>query len=147
MGLAGDQIIGMTTVWDKQVTTGTTTSTSYTATLAGGTACGVTFVAPPTGVAVILATCQMSNTTASAYNYYSPQVRAGGTIGSGTLVLTASDDDADVWNSTTLAGRNTVAVLVAGLTAGSVYNVQGLHKVSAGTGAFTRKQLIVMPQA
>lgn len=124
---------------DFQVTSGTTGSTSYTTTLSGGTACGFAVTAPPSGILRIFVTAQMSNNVAN-YCFSAPQVRTGGTIGSGTLVLGANDDEALCMNGT-VAFRSSVARILPGLTPGAVYNIQMLHKVGGGTGTFTRKIL------
>lgn len=125
---------------DTQLTSGTTTSTAFTATLTGGTACGVAFTAPPSGKVFVMNTMQVGPSGGLALS--TVRVRTGSSIGSGTDVVAASDDN------TVLCGsdmRGTSTTLVTGLTAGSSYNVQQLFRVTAGTGTFQRKTLVVKP--
>lgn len=135
--------VGGDSFTDFQPTSGTSGSTTYTTTISGGTACGCLFSVPSSGIVRIFNTAQMSNSTAN-YCFASPQVRTGGTIGSGTVILTASDDEALTMNGT-VAFRMTATRIIPGLTPGSTYNVQQLVKVGGGTGTFVRKMLEVSP--
>lgn len=128
---------------DTQNTVGTTTSGTYTATLTGGTACGVVFVAPPSGKVTIFNNSGMLNSGIS-YCFCAIQIRTGGSIGSGTLVLTASDDESIYFLGSNDI-RHSMSRLMTGLTAGSTYNVQQLFRVTGGTGTFNRKHLVVQP--
>lgn len=132
-----------TAVVDSQATSGTTTSTSYTATLTSGTACGVSFTAPTSGMVVIHNVCEMSNSGAND-NRCGWALKTGSVVGSGTSV-TAADDARAIHSVGTSAIRVGTSVLVTGLTAGSSYNVQQQFKVSAGTGTFVNKSLSVTP--
>lgn len=143
MAATGDKIVAVATVSDRQNTLGTTTSTTYTATLTSGTACGVAFVAPPSGAVLIHNASNMFNSGAN-HEFCTVQVRTGGSIGSGTIVFTAADQDAIVANGTP-ADRHGVTILVTGLTEGSTYNAQQLFKTEAGTGSFSNKFLVVQP--
>lgn len=138
----GVETSGAITKSDTQNTSGTTTSTSYTTTLTGGTACGASFTAPESGEVMIFNSSGMFNST-TAHCYCGIQVRAGSTVGSGTIILTVSDTDANYAYQVTQ--RQTVAKLLSGLTSGSSYNVQQLFKVDGGTGTFNNKHLIVQP--
>ncbi|CAL9607709.1 hypothetical protein SUDANB95_05524 [Actinosynnema sp. ALI-1.44] len=129
-----------TSVDNIQNTAGTTTSTTYTTTLTGGTACGVSFTAPASGVVIIHNNSEQFN--AGGLALATIQVRAGASIGSGTLVLTASDDEA---NFSSDDNRTGVTRRLSGLTPWASYNVQQLYRVTAGTGTFSRKSLIVQP--
>lgn len=130
-------------VVDSQNTTGTTTSTTFTATLTGGTACGVTFTAPTSGKIVVhnYSLIQNSGANDTACGWV---LRTGSSIGSGTVVTSASD-------IRSLRHRLTTQVLfgaahmVTGLTAGDVYNVQQAFRCDAGTGTFAAKELSVVP--
>ncbi len=128
---------------DIQNTSGTTTSTSYTATLTGGTACGFSFVAPNSGKVLIMNITEAVN-SGGGTSACTIRVRTGGTVGSGSDVLAAADDEAAV-----VGGTNSLTVsrprLLAGLTAGSTYNVQQLFRVTSGTGTFSRKGLVLKP--
>ena len=132
------------TVTSTQVTSGTTTSASYTATLTGGTACGVAFVAPASGKVVIVNTVQSSNSGAGN-SFCAIHVRTGAVVGSGTDVLASSDDEAHT-NTGTSAFRFSVSRLLTGLTPGASYNVQQEFKASSGTATFSRKHLFVDPK-
>lgn len=127
-----------------QVTSGTTTATSFSATLTGGTACGVSFVAPSSGVVTVINTVQLvHNASGSAVCSY--VLRSGGSIGSGTSIQSASDDNAAI-----VVGSNTmrfsVVDFVTGLTPGSTYNIQQVFRVTTSTGTFARKTLTAVPQ-
>jgi hypothetical protein len=144
--VAGGKVQATTaqTVTDTQNTTGTTTSTTYTATLTGGTACGVVFVAPASGKVMIFNTTQLQASAGNAF--CTVRVRTGGTVGSGTDQLAASDDDAQIINVAGVLKRATTMIPVSGLTPGSTYNAQGLVRIDvAGTLTTTRKKLSVAP--
>jgi hypothetical protein len=134
-------------VSNRQDTDGNTTSTTYTATLSAGSAAGVAFTAPSSGsVLVLFGTASYQSGTAND-NKSAPQVRTGTTVGSGTIVYAASDSDMLLQRLTGSgeAARGTSFAIVTGLTAGSTYNAQLLHKVSAGTGNFLFKFITVIP--
>lgn len=134
-----------TSVNSTQNTSGTTTSTSYTATLTGGTACGVAFVAPTSGRVAIVNTADQSISAAGQAAHLSFAVRQGSTIGSGTSVLGAADDRSMyVVND---SGRQSFFYMLSGLTAGGSYNVQQNFRTSnaANTATFQRKTLDVFP--
>lgn len=139
---AVNDVLGVTED-DVQAAVGTTTSTSYTATLTGGTACSSTFVAPTSGKVVIHYDALMQNSGAN-FSYSAPQVRTGSSIGSGTVVFGADDAYALTHNGTN-ALRYGGSAPVTGLTAGATYNIQLLHRVTAGTGTYSRKSIIVEP--
>lgn len=132
------------TVASTQAATGTTTSTTFTATLTGGTACSVVFTAPDSGKTLVLNNCECLN-SGSGFSVCTIQVRTGAVVGSGTLVLTASDNEGIV-NTATNSNRSGTSRLLEGLTPGAQYNVQQLFRVQSGTGTFLRKHLIATPQ-
>lgn len=123
---------------DTQITNGTTTSTSYTATLTGGIACGIAFVAPASGKVEIKNESEINNT--GGYSLCTIRVRTGAVIGSGADVVAVTDDNA-LFHNTNI--RLSVFNTITGLTPGASYNVQQLFKVTAGTGTFGKKQLSV----
>lgn len=128
-----------------QNTSGTTTSTSYTATLTGGTACSLTFVAPPSGQVMVDNSCNLSNSLTSGV-LMGFEVRTGAVIGSGSVAFAASDNDSVSASGVANAGhRSTVSTPVTGLTPGATYNVRQLFRVSAGTGTYISKRLTVVP--
>lgn len=130
-------------VIDTQATSGTTTSTSYTATLTGGTACGTAFTAPTSGKVTVHNVCQISNSGGND-TWCGWVLRTGSAVGSGTTVSGYSADDsrALLHNGTTVE-RNGSTLLVTGLTPGAAYNVQQQFRVAAGTGTFANKTLSV----
>jgi len=127
---------------DTENTSGTTASGTFTATLTGGTACGVTFVAPASGKVDIVNSAQVGNSNAANLAICSHEVRTGGTIGSGTVVQAAAIENG-VYSGSTI--RGSVVTPVTGLTAGDTYNVQQQFVVTGTTGTFANKQLIVRP--
>src|ERR1700754_4777363 len=110
-----------------QNTLGTTTSTSYTATLTGGTACGVVFVAPASGVVIVHNSSVVDSSDAAQRSYCTFRIKTGGTIGSGTHFLGASHHH-PVYNLGTADSDFGKSIRVTGLTPGATYNVQQLFK-------------------
>lgn len=128
-----------------QNTAGTTTSGAFTATLTGGTACSLTFVAPASGKVDIYNTSQTTNSGA-ATSICSFALREGGVVGSGTVVLAAGIPHA-VYSTGTGATRATVLTEITGLTPGATYNVRQEFAVTGNTGSFENKRLHVRPAA
>lgn len=131
----------LTTVEDVENTTGTTTSVTYTSTLTGGTACGLAFVAPPSGKVLIHNNSRIFN-SGSNLSLCSIHVRNGASIGSGTDFLAAADAHAISYFGAN-DDRRGGTELVTGLTPGNNYNVIQSFKVTGGTGSFGNKSLIV----
>lgn len=130
----------------------TTVSTTYSS-LSGGDILGVAFVAPPSGSVEIAVQGWLgtSSTTVGRRSLMSPQVREGGSINSGTVVTSASDDYAamaqgSVASSFDYKYAHHVRV-VTGLTPGSTYNAVAMHKVvtSGDTSATNDRHIIVRP--
>ncbi|MFD6770989.1 hypothetical protein ACFWC6_32745 [Micromonospora chalcea] len=129
----------------------TSTSTSYVA----GTDHGVAFAAPATGkVYVSISGSLGTNTIASlAGAFFSFEVRAGGTVGSGSVVQSADDarstglfrpnNPTSGFKYAPASGR----FLVAGLTPGSTYNVRTMFRTDTGgaTAAVLNRTLVVEP--
>lgn len=126
---------------DRQDASDTTVSTSYTT--ADMTVCGTAFEAPPSGRVYIHLSSFIDNSGANT-TFVSFEVRAGDTVGAGTVFQAASDNTSISWLNVNEAhfGRS---FLVTGLTAGADYNVQLLHKVSAGTGTLQYRYVVVEP--
>lgn len=141
MALTGDRLVALATTADRQDATGTTTSTAFTATLTGGTSCGLAFVAPASGSVLIHNTMNGFNGGGASFGAF--EVRAGGTVGSGAVFQAAVDTKAIVLGAASLA--MTYTTLVTGLTPGSIYNVRQMFRVSAGTGTYAWKELCVGP--
>lgn len=135
--------LAMITSSDTQDASGTTTSGTFTATLTGGTACGLTFVAPPSGKVKLWNIMEIAN-SGSAYSYGGYQIRAGGSIGSGTIFEAVSVNTAVNANTADLRTQSRMRV-ISGLTAGDTYNVQQLFARDANTLTCLRKCLIVEP--
>lgn len=139
MAFTGQKVTAVSTTRDRQSTTGTTTSTSYTATLTGGVACSFSFVAPESGQVKVNNTLNGFN--AGGAEFCSYEIRAGGVIGAGAVFQAANDDLS--W----IAGANSIAMthttVVPGLTPGSTYNIRQMFRVSAGTGTYAWKELSV----
>lgn len=92
---------------------------------------GTSFVAPASGNVVITLTMYLKSSTAGVYSMGGLIVRAGGTVGSGTVFATKS---ALIINANTQWIRCSGAVAITGLTPGSTYNVQAVfHSDTAGT--------------
>jgi hypothetical protein len=127
-------------------TAGTTTSTTYTTTLTGGTACGVAFVAPPSGKVAITNQAQLACNATTNAALCTIEVRTGSTVGSGTIFLGTGDNNA-VYASTTGGTLTTRRTIVSGLSAQGNYNVRQYFRGNGTTptGYFTTKELIVEP--
>jgi hypothetical protein len=124
---------------------GTVTSTTFTATRTGaGGEAGMSFVAPGTGAVVVFWHCGVSDSTAGTFTLVSIEVRTGGTVGSGTVVLAASDNITIQGNATSESSQGTWYP-VTGLTAGSTYNVRLMYRVGSGTGTFNRPRVAAAP--
>lgn len=120
-----------------------TASTSFV-TLAGDP--GVAFTAPPSGRVIVHFASTFDNTLADTFGMMAFQIRTGSTVGAGTVVIAANDNDSigTAGTNDTSFGRTT---LVTSLTAGSLYNVQALYKRFLGTGTsfFARRSILVVP--
>lgn len=114
---------------------GTTTSTSYTATLSGspGTNPSVTLV---TGTAVELAiSAEMANSTTGT-------CRVGIAISGATTV--AATDTTGIAMSGTASFTLGRTIVITGLTAGSnTFTLQ--YRVTAGTGTFVNRSIVAKP--
>ncbi len=128
---------------DVQGTTVTTTSTTFTT---SGASCAVTFTAPTTGRVKITVSARMISTGASAGALIGAETREGSTVGSGTVVESASAANGPSNYGTTFARSGTSHVL-GGLTPGSVYNSRTLMSSSSGseTASFANREIIVEP--
>lgn len=124
---------------DFVTTTYTSTSTSYTTT--GATVVSALIIAPPSGKVTIEFSGGLSNSTAGAAAYLSPQMTRSG----GGTPLTASDNHGIFLN----AGGHSrfgASILVPGLIPGDFYTATLYHRVSSGTGTFSRRRVSVHPE-
>lgn len=135
-----------TVIATDQNTAGTTASTSFTATLAGGTACSTTFVAPQSGKVRVHLAALMSDATAADLARMGFEVREGSVIGSGTVVWAAGNPYV-VGHTGTSSAHIGGSFPVTGLTPGSTYNVQQMFATGGGTGTYSQKTLSVTPCA
>lgn len=116
---------------------GTTTSTSYTATLSGspGTNPSVTLVTGTT--ALIHLKCDAYNTTLNAYALVGVAVSGAGTV--------AASDDYAMYHKMAVADNQItygVSIMLGGLTAGTnTFTMQ--YKVSSNTGNFGKRSITV----
>mgnify|MGYP003574955279 CR=1 FL=1 len=134
------------TVDDREDGSFTFTITSFGVTATGTYAdCGVAFLAPTTGRVTILWGGNLLNST-SASTLLAPVVRTGSTVGSGSVVLAASNPIASGMQggSAIKGGRGH---LLTGLTPGDTYNVRLEHRVTAGTGTISERNVIVRPES
>jgi hypothetical protein len=124
----------------------TATNTGYDVAVTGGAYadCAVVFTAPTTGRVLLHIAATARNATAGAPARVAPEVRTGGTIGTGTIVFAAAHINS-VQQADTNLHRAGAAVLVTGLTPGAVYNARLLHMVSSGTGTFAERTIIAAP--
>jgi hypothetical protein len=132
---------------DTQATQGTTTATAYTATLSGGVACGLVFVAPLSGAVKVFNNATLLNSTTSI-SYCTFRIKTGGTIGSGTDFVGALDINA-IYHGGSTVSRHGEGILITGLTPGFIYNIQQLFKITGGASTLTtnNKHLAVAPAA
>lgn len=120
-----------------------TASTSYT-TLTGDP--GVAFTAPASGKVDVHIRAAMVGEAAGIGAQASFIVRTGASVGSGTTVVAATDD-----NSISVLGTDDAefgqSTLVTGLTPGNSYNVQMVYKRRGGSsnGGFSRRRITVKP--
>lgn len=107
----------------------TTTSATY---VSIGTQCGMAFTAPASGAVMVDWFSELKTSVAGNVAACTIEVRTGSTVGSGTLVVTASDALPLVRNDTDRDICSSAWYPVTGLTPGSVYNVRLMHR-SDGT--------------
>lgn len=122
-------------------TTQSPTSTSY----AAGTQVGCTFVAPTTGRVLVEWRGFIDNNTAGQTTYLSFEVRAGGTVGSGTAESGLPSDEVALSHEGQNQIRGGMFQPVDGLTPGATYNVRCMHRVSGGTGTVDDREITVTP--
>lgn len=123
----------------EQGASDTTTSTSFTT--ADMTVCGENFFAPASGKVLIHFSANMDNSAANNV-IMSYHIRNGGTVNSGTDVVTPSDARAiSLLNTNNLECGATV--MASGLTPGNEYNIVLEHRVTGGTGTLVDRRVAV----
>lgn len=120
---------------------GSITGTGF---VAGSPVVGVAFVACTTGRALVKWKAQVDNTTTDTLVGY--RIGTGSTIGAGTQIV-APDDAMSISMTGSSQVQNSMEDLVEGLTPGSTYNVQLMHRITSGggSGAVSRRSVIVAP--
>lgn len=144
--LAGSPITALDTPPPANSASGTTVTTTSTTFTTSGTDVAAAFTAPTTGRVNIFVSARMVNSSATSGTLISPETRAGGTIGSGTVFEAASDANGASHYGSTFA-RIGIMHHLTGLTPGAVYNTRLLMRTSnaADTASFANRQLTIMP--
>lgn len=125
-----------------------TTSTSYVDALVAGVGAATTFIAPASGIVGIDWSADLRSNAANISAVISPQVRQGGTIGSGTVTLAANDNQSAQSNSQTNNSTMSNFHELTGLTPGSVYNIVLQWKASnTGSANGGNPRVRVTPRA
>ena len=123
---------------------------SNTTYAAGSPVCGTTFVAPPTGKVYVTVSGEIRGSASNSFARLSFEIRAGGSVGAGTVHTAAAD------NRAIIGGQFGVAItdfrhggsrecLITGLTPGATYNVRTMHVLNAGSGAVYGRELLIKP--
>lgn len=146
---AGDPVLASDWQPDRKADVGTndtSASTSYVT----GTSHGIDFVAPTSGAVEITHGGLLGNnhTVVTQTSVTTIQIRTGGTVGSGTIILAAADTNGARYYKPNTAGTyhyNEVSrkVTVTGLTPGNTYNVQTLFRAVAGSAGVANRQVYV----
>jgi hypothetical protein len=138
---------GSTSASQRENTAYTSASAAYTTVGSVTVLCGVSFVVPPNGRMLIHYGAFMSNNTAGNAALITMVIRDGSVIGSGTVVIAATDDNCV--QSTNTAGnpdRQGVSYLFDTGTVGNTYNAYLEHRVNpGGTGSFDSRYVIATP--
>lgn len=143
MAASGEKVVATAAAFARNTVTGSTTSTGYIVTLPTAGTCGVAFVAPPSGKVTILYGTAGFNSGAND-NKTAVRVGTGATVGSGTEVYAASDNDMILFTGAATYGIGRMTE-VSGLTPGDTYNACMAHRVGAGTGSFLFRTIKVIP--
>lgn len=109
---------------------------------------GTTFIVPASGKVQLTWGGEISNSVGS-FSLLSPEIAEGGTVGSGTVIVAASDDYTARADTTVLVRSTNMRLVTvadgAGFTPGKLVNVALYHRVGAGTGNFDRRTVTVVP--
>lgn len=120
---------------------------------AGSPVVGLTFVAPPSGKVHVTVTGLINSATNTVRAELGWELRQGGTIGTGTIVLAASVDrclatsHAVNTGATASIGASHRYPVLTGLTPGDTYNLRTMHRVqpAAGTGNINYRSICTEP--
>lgn len=110
----------------------------------GAVFCGVTTTVPPSGRIRVAWTALLNHSTTSGLTLVAPQVNSGSTIGSGG-VLVAATDQFSARASGTVPSTGSSFTYFSGLVAGAVINVFLVHRVTVITGSVTDRGIEVKP--
>lgn len=138
---------GLTPTAGSSTATFQVQSESY---VAGGTAFGVTFVAPPSGKVYITLSGYFTQTINGGASLMSWTLRTGGTVGSGTTVGSAANANRalicgySVNDSAPALFQGSRRSYVSGLTAGNTYNVRVECAVDSASGISGTKTMQVL---
>lgn len=135
---------GTSSVQQLEPDFGSTTSTSFTASLTSGTNPAVVFVAPPSGRVDIGWSCSMYNSTSGQFVNCSFEVRTGSSIGAGSVVEAASVYH-QVGGKINFDMQVGDTYMLSGLTPGSTYHARQMYACSGGTGNYKWKKIKVVP--
>lgn len=119
------------------------TSTSPTFTAADMAVCGTAFTAPTSGRIYVHLSAHIDNSAANT-GVVSYRIGTGSTVGAGTEVVAAADGRSLTRTNVNqvMFGRTFVA---SGLTPGSAYNIQLMHRTTAGTVELIYRNVGVEP--
>jgi hypothetical protein len=137
----------------QQVEEGTNiTGIVSTTPAAGSPVCGMTFVAPPSGVVTIGVGGDIDQTQNTFVSILGWELRTGGTIGSGTIIQGANANYAFMLGGAVTTGGSpegnaTALRVITGLVAGDTYNVRTMHWVNGAGGTMNvyNRLLTVLP--
>jgi hypothetical protein len=116
------------------------TSTSY---VAGSTECSGTFVAPPSGTALISVGGEVEGFSTEGGMLLSWEVRVTNSAGA---VFNAATDTHGLFTQGVINNQSSYLTLLSGMTPGQTYFIRTMHRVtSAGTGTIFQRRLIVIP--
>jgi len=135
---------GCVTLDATDATNFNTTSVAYTA--AGASNIGVVFTVPPSGKVLLNYGSFLSVSTSGHGVYMSIVIREGNTFGAGTIILNALDNNAVIEaNTAGNPSRQGVSYLFDNGVAGSVYNVQLMHRSTGATVTLADRYVIAQP--
>lgn len=147
MAASGEKLVATATAFNRNDTSGTTTSTSFTGSLTTAGSCGVAFVAPPSGIVMLHSHVSGYPSANNLETKTAFWVGTGASVGSGTEFYAAGDNDQTMVQVTSSGVVYSSAgwAYVTGLTPGNTYNAQLRHRVNSGTGTWLYRKIAVVP--
>lgn len=123
--------------------------TTFVNSLTGTGIHGVAFIAPPSGKVDVLGRAVGSNATAGGFVLLDFEIRAGSSIGSGTVFRASNNSTAGVFQSSTASQQATLVTgdVVSGLTPGAAYNACVTYAAGAAGQnlVYNRRHIKVLP--